>query len=157
MDSEHQTQYIKKKKIVWMTLLSELFLTKPLESHWASATGNYQVKSARTWIIQWGYSTIKSGSNQPMLPNSYSLVHTWINTANNLTSCNPTATPLCHPHHHPTSLEIDNIKTLWQQRQFARDLLLATETCLQFSLFLLLQEMTIYSFPYYCAIKQVHI
>lgn len=66
-----------------VNLLRELFLTQPLESHWVPAAGNYQVKSARPWIIQCGCCTIKSGSNQSMLPNNYLLVHTWISAMNN--------------------------------------------------------------------------
>lgn len=69
--------------------LIKLFLTQPLEPHRAPTAGNYQVKCDGTWIIQWGCCTIKSCSNQPMLPNRHMSVHTWKRKVNNVSRFHP--------------------------------------------------------------------
>lgn len=68
---------------------SELFLSQAPKPHCAPTAGNYQVKCGSTWIIQWGCCTIKSRSNQPMLPNRHSSVHTWKVRANHLSRSHP--------------------------------------------------------------------
>lgn len=95
-----------------MNLLRELFLTQPLESHCAPAAGNYQVKSARPWIIQCGCCTIKSGRNHSMLPNNYVSIHTWISAMNNKHNNHVTPTPYPHPKFKYATLKCCNDKNI---------------------------------------------
>lgn len=68
---------------------SELFLSQALKPHCAPTAGNYQVKCGSAWIIQWGCCTMKSRSNQPMLPNRHSSVHTWKGRTNHPSRSRP--------------------------------------------------------------------